>query len=580
MTADAVRAHRPRDLFRGRWPRLSAVAALSIGSGFAEAAVLVIVTRVAFTLAEGGTSVDVGRGWSVDLAVAMVAALAAVALKTVFGAVAAWQAAALGASMNAAMRRSLATAYIGSTFDAQHGERQGRLQELLTTFTGQIASLVHSVTSAIKAGCSLFALLLAALFVDPVASITVVGLLAVFGVLLRPLRSAVRSRARQTSRDGMEFATALNEMSQIGLEMQVFGVQPQVAGSVEKLIVKNEVSKRGLQFVKSLLPVVYTGLAYAALIGALGLVSLLETPDLASVGAVVIVMLRSLSYGQNLQTASASIHGALPFIEVYQSELDRFEAARLIDLGAEVSQVSIIELQSVDFEYVADTPVLRDVNLTIEPHEVIGVVGPSGSGKSTLVQLLLGLRQPTRGSILVDSRDITTFSRSEWVRKVTFVPQQPRLVAGTVAENIRFMRGGIEAADVERAARLANLHDDISGFTEGYERQVGEQGSHLSGGQQQRLSIARALVEHPDVLILDEPTSALDMRSESLIRKTLLELRQQMTIIIIAHRLSTLDICDRIMVIQDGELKGFDTPENLEKSSEFYREALVLSGLR
>jgi ABC-type multidrug transport system fused ATPase/permease subunit len=124
------------------------------------------------------------------------------------------------------------------------------------------------------------------------------------------------------------------------------------------------------------------------------------------------------------------------------------------------------------------------------------------------------------------------------------------------------------------------LHDDIAAFPEGYEREVGVHGGHLSGGQQQRLCIARALVEDPDVLIMDEPTSALDVRSENLIRTTLLELRERMTVIIIAHRLSTLDMCDRIMVIQDGRLVGFDTPEALEQSSAFYREALVLSGMR
>ena len=101
-----------------------------------------------------------------------------------------------------------------------------------------------------------------------------------------------------------------------------------------------------------------------------------------------------------------------------------------------------------------------------------------------------------------------------------------------------------------------------------------------SGGQQQRLCIARALVEHPDVLILDEPTSALDVRSEHLIRNTLLSLKDRMTVIVIAHRLSTLTICDRIMVVNDGELKGFDTPLRLERSSDFYREALALSGMR
>ena len=234
----------------------------------------------------------------------------------------------------------------------------------------------------------------------------------------------------------------------------------------------------------------------------------------------------------------------------------------------------------MSFEYNADVPVLRSVNASIETNEIVGIVGPSGSGKSTLVQLLLALRDPTTGTVLADGRDIRTLSRTEWARKVTFVPQQAHLVAGSVADNIRFFRDGVTQQQIENAARLANLDEDIQAFAEHYERQVGEQGSHLSGGQQQRLIIARALVEKPDVLILDEPTSALDVRSEHLIRQTLHTLRKDMTIVIVAHRLSTLENCDRIMVIQDGELKGFDTPENLEKTNDFYREALILSGMR
>ena len=160
------------------------------------------------------------------------------------------------------------------------------------------------------------------------------------------------------------------------------------------------------------------------------------------------------------------------------------------------------------------------------------------------------------------------------------MPQAAHLIAGTISDNIRFLRDGITQAEIERAATLAHLAPDIDGFPHGYDRQVGEQGGQLSGGQQQRLCIARALVERPDVLILDEPTSALDNRSEHLVRETLRTLGDQMTIIIIAHRLSTLDICDRIMVIQQGELKAFDTPENLARTNEFFNEALILSGMK
>ena len=260
--------------------------------------------------------------------------------------------------------------------------------------------------------------------------------------------------------------------------------------------------------------------------------------------------------------------------------MQRYRDNREEDDGEPVEHVGALELVDVSFEYAEGVPVLHDIDAKLESCEVIGIVGPSGSGKSTLVQLLLGLRTPTSGRVLVDGRELRRLSKIDWARRVTFVPQQAHLITGTIADNIRFFRDGVSDEAVERAAQLAHLSGDIERFPAGYDHPVGEQGSHLSGGQQQRLIIARALVESPDVLILDEPTSALDVRSESLIRATLKELGQRMTVIIIAHRLSTLDICNRIMVIQDGGLVGFASPELLADSNEFYRESLRLSGLR
>jgi ABC-type multidrug transport system fused ATPase/permease subunit len=257
-----------------------------------------------------------------------------------------------------------------------------------------------------------------------------------------------------------------------------------------------------------------------------------------------------------------------------------FENGRRHEGGLQVNSVRELRADNVSFEYVRAQPVLRQVSFSLHAREIAGIIGPSGGGKSTLVQLLLGLRDPSSGSILADGRDIREFAKEEWARKATFVPQAAHLISGTAADNIRFLRTGVSDADVMRAAKLAHIHDDLVAFPEGYDRQVGEHGGHLSGGQQQRLCIARALVEAPDVLILDEPTSALDVRSEHLIRTSLLGLKDRMTVVVIAHRLSTLEICDRIMVIQDGELRGFDTPERLEQSSDFFREALLLSGLR
>lgn len=148
-----------------------------------------------------------------------------------------------------------------------------------------------------------------------------------------------------------------------------------------------------------------------------------------------------------------------------------------------------------------------------------------------------------------------------------------------MADNIAFLRPDVDQDTIERAAKLARLHEDIVGFPDGYAHEVGTSGNRLSGGQRQRLCIARALVEDPDLLILDEPTSSLDMQSEHLIRETLLGLSSEMTVVVIAHRPSTLSICDRIMVLEDGRIADFDSPDELAQRNDFYRTARSLAGM-
>jgi ABC-type multidrug transport system fused ATPase/permease subunit len=156
------------------------------------------------------------------------------------------------------------------------------------------------------------------------------------------------------------------------------------------------------------------------------------------------------------------------------------------------------------------------------------------------------------------------------------VPQEPRLLHASVAENIRFFRD-IDDEAVQRAGRLARIHDDVMGWPDGYETIVGPRADAVSGGQQQRICLARALVARPEVLVLDEPTSALDPTSESLIQESLMGLKQQLTLFIVAHRMSTLDICDRVMIIIDGKLTAFDTIELLQRNNTYYRSASALA---
>jgi ATP-binding cassette subfamily B protein len=559
---------------------VAGLALTSVVGAFFEATFLVTVTRVAFAITDGEERFGIVAG--LELAVGEAIALSALLVvgRVALAVAGAWLATRLSTKVLASLRTELAGAFLGANWASQHGERTGRLQELLTTFVGQGAGLIGAVAQVIVSGCSLAALLLMAFLVDPWSALVVAVVVLLIGVLLRPVRAAAKRQSRRTAATGMEFATSLSEISQLGMEMHVFNVQPATEHRVRQLIDHAREANQRLGRLKAMVPSLYIGIAYLGIVGALAIAFASETANLDTVGAVMLVMLRSLSYGQGMQVAITSIQSALPFVGALDQELDRYRAAAVVDHGQPIGEIGALELQDVSFEYVPEVPVLRHVTATVGRHEAVGVIGPSGSGKSTLVQLLLGLREPTSGLVLAGGRDIRVLSKTEWARKVTFVPQQAHLIAGTVADNIRFLREGVTDGDIERAARMAQLHGDVEAWPEGYERQVGEQGSHLSGGQQQRLIIARALVEHPDLLILDEPTSALDVRSEALIRQTLDQLRSEMTVIIIAHRLSTLDLCDRIMVIQDGELRAFDTPENLEKDNEFFQEALRLSRLR
>lgn len=508
-------------------------------------------------------------------------ALALVVLRMAAAVLAAWQSARLAASLTGAIRSRLSSSYLRSSWEAQHETASGRLQELLTTFAQQGAVLVTSINQATAAGFSLLAILVTAVVVDPVISLAVIGATAVLGLVLRPVRNAVRGQAATTSRAGLSFATAVADNAPLGLETHVFGVQAEADERVQTMIREHVSTQRRLRFLQGLVPAVYTGLAYLAIVGGLAVVAQLDATDVDSAGAVMLLMLRSLSYGQGLQTSMTTVAASRPFLAALDDEIAHFEGARRAEGTVSIDHARRFRFADVTFRYPgAEEDVLQHIDLTFGPSEVVGIVGPSGSGKSTLVQLLLGVRSPTSGAVSVDGIDLDQIDRTPWTRLTTFVPQDAHFLSGSVAENIAFMRPGVTREDVKRAAKLAHIHDDIVGWQEGYERQVGDQGSQLSGGQRQRLIIARALVEDPDLLILDEPTSALDVRSESLIRQTLEELRSDMTIVIIAHRLSTLDICDRIMVIQDGRLMGFDTPDRLEETSEFYREALRLSGLR
>ena len=219
-----------------------------------------------------------------------------------------------------------------------------------------------------------------------------------------------------------------------------------------------------------------------------------------------------------------------------------------------------IQLKNVSFRYSSNSPlILKNINLEIKYGECIGIVGETGSGKSTLLDLLIGLLNPTKGELIIDSQKITKNSDllKGWQKKISHVPQDIYLADIPIAENIAFgiPQKDIDMQKVKKAASRACISELIENLENGYGNLIGERGIRLSGGQRQRLGIARALYREPEVLIFDEGTSALDKSTEMAVMQSIYKLKQQITIIIVAHRLSTISKCNRIIRVENGNLK-------------------------
>ncbi|MEA5555355.1 ABC transporter ATP-binding protein [Nodularia spumigena] len=229
-----------------------------------------------------------------------------------------------------------------------------------------------------------------------------------------------------------------------------------------------------------------------------------------------------------------------------------------------------VEYRHVSFAYKPGEPVLKDISLLALPGEAIALVGASGAGKTTFVNLLPRFYDPEAGEILIDGVDIRDVKLQSLRRQIGIVPQETVMFSGTIAQNIAFGQNSFDMEAVAEAAKIANAHQFISQLPEAYYTWVGERGVNLSGGQRQRIAIARAVFLNPQILILDEATSALDSESEALVQEALERLMQNRTVFIIAHRLSTVRRCDRILVLERGQIVESGTHEQLLKLEQRY----------
>jgi ATP-binding cassette, subfamily B, bacterial PglK len=276
----------------------------------------------------------------------------------------------------------------------------------------------------------------------------------------------------------------------------------------------------------------------------------------------------------------SSFNNSLPFIQwvlqyIEQIELNEQNDDIVDDKAlANFKFENEIRFDNVSYLYEGSHRyVLKDINFNIKKGQTIGIIGCSGAGKSTLIDIFIGLLEPTNGKIVVDDDELYAERRYAWMKRVGYVPQSPYIYDGTLLGNVAF---GLHDSEADRDLALeccksASMDDFLDDLPQGIDTPIGERGVRLSGGQKQRVVVARALYTKPEVIIFDEATSSLDSRSEKGIQKTIYSLRGKQTLIIIAHRLTTVVDCDLLAWIEDGKIKMFDTPDRVLSQ---YEEAL------
>ncbi|NOE20128.1 ATP-binding cassette domain-containing protein [Ruegeria atlantica] len=432
------------------------------------------------------------------------------------------------------------------------------------------------VTGFVRDALTLVGLVAVMVYQQPVLSVLffVVGPIALLGV--RYLLKSVRTIMQAEFKSLAEIIRVLQETSAGIKVIKVFSLEDRMINRMDTAIRKveqrsNDIAK--LQSIASPLMEFLAGLAVAGVlvVSTMGIAGT-EQPSAGQLMSFITALLMAYEPAKRLSKMRVQIETCMVGISMLFGLLDQddtmVESPEAHDLIEGPGQIT---LRDVTFGYQGAVPVIENMNVTFEAGKTTALVGQSGGGKSTIFGLIMRFYDPDEGSVEIDGQDLREVSFASLRKKISYVGQDTFLFSTSIMDNLRCSSPDATDEEVIDAAKAAHAHDFIMDLPEGYNTQVGENGTFLSGGQKQRIAIARAILRKAEILLLDEATSALDAESESLVKKALDTLTKDVTVVVIAHRLSTVLEADKIIVVQDGSIVEQGNLDELMKKNGSFR---------
>ena len=461
----------------------------------------------------------------------------------------------------------LAEAYGSADWNYLAKQRSSTMLNLMfaevSNAAGTIGALLQFATATLSAGVYLFF----AVLVSPVAVGIFLLSFVVMVLILLPLLRLIRKLAQELIDIRQELTQKVDELLSGVKVMKALGSEERVHKQIKDDSSRMRRLLMHVGFLRELSSTTDLGIIVAVIV--LFILHLTGLEQALSAGVIGVILLRMSQRAQAAIATVGPIVEGLPSLESTTSTLailrnNREQAGNTVPN----ENLGLLRFEKVSYGYTDQVDVLTEIDFEAHNGEFIGIVGESGAGKTTLVDLILGLLNPTSGRVVVDDLDLSEFQRVAWRRHIGYVPQDVTLFHDTVYNNITAYRPEVTKEDVLWAANIAQASGFIEGFESGYDHVVGDRGVRLSGGQRQRLALARALATRPSFLLLDEATSSLDGHAEHEFQSALENIRAQMTIIAIAHRIPTVMRADHVMVVSKGTIVESGPPQELLKDSQ------------